>query len=56
MVTFVAKQLVEHNAVARAQLGVRLGKFDTATAISVGLQRPAGHAFPTSFPARPPRQ
>ena len=53
MVTFVAKQLVEHNAVARAQLGVRLGKFDTATAISVGLQRPRGARISDIIPGSP---
>jgi serine protease Do len=43
MVTFVAKQLVEHNGVLRAFLGVTLDrKFDSATAISVGLKRPRG--------------
>ncbi|REK15947.1 MAG: PDZ domain-containing protein [Planctomycetota bacterium] len=37
MVTFVARQLVEHHIVERAQLGVRLDrKFDSARAVSVG--------------------
>jgi serine protease Do len=43
MVAFVARQLVEHNGVLRAFLGVTLDrKFDSATAISVGLKRPRG--------------
>jgi serine protease Do len=43
MVTFVVRQLVERNSVSRAYLGVQLDrKFDSATAISVGLKRPRG--------------
>jgi len=39
----IARQLVENNAVARAFLGVKLdAKFDTASAIKVGLQRVRG--------------
>jgi serine protease Do len=39
----IARQLVENNAVARAFLGVKLdGRFDTAGAIKVGLQRVRG--------------
>ncbi len=54
MVTFVAKQLVEHNSVTRAQLGVRLDrKFDTATAVSVGLQRPRGARISDIIPGSP---
>jgi len=54
MVTFVAKQLVEHNSVARAQLGVRLDrKFDTATAISVGLRGARGARISEIIPGSP---
>jgi serine protease Do len=43
MVTFVARQLVEKNAVARAQLGVQLDrKFDPAMMVSLGLSAPRG--------------
>lgn len=43
MVTFVARQLVEKNAVARAQLGVQLDrKFDPAIMVSLGLNSMRG--------------
>ncbi len=57
MVTFVARQLVEHNSVARAQLGVRLDrKFDPAMAISVGLPRPRGARISDIIPGSPAEQ
>ncbi len=54
MVTFVAKQLVERNGVKRAFLGVALDrKFDSAMAISVGLQRPRGTRIKAVTPKSP---
>ncbi|MEX0977282.1 MAG: trypsin-like peptidase domain-containing protein, partial [Pirellulales bacterium] len=54
MVTFVARQLVEHNSVLRAFLGVTLDrKFDSATAISVGLKRPRGTRISSITPDSP---
>ena len=54
MVTFVARQLVEHNSVARAQLGVQLDrKFDPAMAVSVGLTRPRGARISAVVPGSP---
>ncbi len=51
MVKFVATQLVEHNSVARAQLGVQLDhKFDPGVAISVGLKRSQGAKISKIFP------
>jgi serine protease Do len=42
-VMLVARQLVEHNSVVRAYLGVKLdSSFDSTTAVSVGLRRPRG--------------
>jgi serine protease Do len=43
LVMVIAKQLVEHNSVVRAFLGVVLdGEFNPAQAVSVGLKRPRG--------------
>lgn len=42
-VMLVAKQLIEHNSVVRAYLGVKLDSaFDSATAAAAGLKRPRG--------------
>jgi serine protease Do len=54
MVTFVVRQLVERNSVSRAFLGVSLDrKFDSATAISVGLTRPRGTRIKAVTPNSP---
>jgi serine protease Do len=54
MVAFVARQLVDHNGVLRAFLGVTLDrKFDSATAISVGLKRPRGTRISSITPDSP---
>ncbi len=54
MVVFVAKQLVENNSVARALLGVQLDrKFDSAMAVSVGLNRPRGARISGVVPGSP---
>jgi serine protease Do len=53
-VVMVAKQLVEHNTVTRAFLGVKLDStFDSATAISVGLKRPRGARVNDVTPGSP---
>ena len=54
MVMSVARQLVEHDSVARAYLGVALdGSFDPSTAINVGLTRPHGARIKESTPGSP---
>jgi serine protease Do len=54
MVRFVAKQLVEGNSVKRAFLGVALDHaFDSATAVSVGLNRPRGTRIKAVTPDSP---
>ncbi len=53
-VLMVARQLVEHNSVVRAFLGVKLDStFDSATAISVGLRRPRGARINDVTPGSP---
>jgi serine protease Do len=53
-VLMVARQLVEHNSVVRAFLGVKLDStFDSATAISVGLRRPRGARINDITPGSP---
>jgi serine protease Do len=54
MVSFVARQLVQNNSVARAQLGVQLdSKFDAGTAINVGLKRRRGARISKIIPKSP---
>jgi serine protease Do len=54
MVTFVVRQLVERNSVARAFLGVSLDRqYDSAMAISVGLKRPRGTRIKAVTPESP---
>ncbi len=57
MVMIVAKQLIEHNSVMRAFLGVQLDAgFDPAMAISVGLKLPRGARVKDVTPDSPAAQ